>query len=117
MFSDSKAVHEMIFFLLLTVCDEMWYGVNCSQRCAGHCKDNDTCNHVTGQCDRGCDAGWTQSDCDNGRIILCVWFILCNLIQMYRFGFCFINVELGTVWVYCVRVLKSHVRENYQQQR
>eukprot|EP00105_Crassostrea_gigas_P040326 XP_019924474.1 PREDICTED: protein draper-like [Crassostrea gigas] len=42
----------------------MWYGVNCSQRCAGHCKDNDTCNYVTGQCDRGCDAGWTQSDCD-----------------------------------------------------
>lgn len=116
LFSDSKAVHEMIFFLL-TVCDEMWYGVNCSQRCAGHCKDNDTCNYVTGQCDRGCDAGWTQSDCDKGMIILCLWFIWCILIQIYRFGFCFTNGELETVRVYCVnvRVLKLHVRENCQQ--
>lgn len=36
-------------------CEKTWYGVNCSQRCAGHCKDNDTCDHVTGQCAGGCD--------------------------------------------------------------
>lgn len=47
----------------------MWYGVNCSQRCVGHCKDNDSCNHVTGQCDGGCDAGWTQSACNKDNII------------------------------------------------
>lgn len=34
-FSESKAVHEMMSYFILTVCDEMWYGVNCSQ----HCKD------------------------------------------------------------------------------
>nr|XP_034320459.1 multiple epidermal growth factor-like domains protein 10 [Crassostrea gigas] len=46
-----------------TKCTEGWYGVNCSQQCSGHCKDGTTCNHVTGQCDRGCDKGWTGSLC------------------------------------------------------
>lgn len=41
-----------------------WYGVNCRQRCAGHCKDNDTCDRLTGQCAGGCDAGWTGSLCN-----------------------------------------------------
>uniref|UniRef100_A0A8W8MSG1 Multiple epidermal growth factor-like domains 10 n=1 Tax=Magallana gigas TaxID=29159 RepID=A0A8W8MSG1_MAGGI len=45
-------------------CKERWYGVNCSQLCIGHCRDNTTCNHVTGQCDKGCDAGWTGLKCD-----------------------------------------------------
>lgn len=33
--------------------------MNSSQQCVGHCRDGTTCSHVTGQCDRGCDAGWT----------------------------------------------------------
>ncbi|XP_065941687.1 multiple epidermal growth factor-like domains protein 10 [Magallana gigas] len=41
-----------------------WYGVNCSQQCVGHCRDNNTCNHVTGHCDKGCDAGWTGIFCN-----------------------------------------------------
>lgn len=44
-----------------------WYGYNCSQQCAGHCTDSSTCNHVTGQCDEGCAAGWTGSLCDKGK--------------------------------------------------
>nr|XP_034319983.1 multiple epidermal growth factor-like domains protein 10 [Crassostrea gigas] len=53
-----------------TKCREGWYGMNCSQQCVGHCRDNDTCNHVTGGCDPGCDAAWTgymcDKNCDNG---------------------------------------------------
>uniref|UniRef100_A0A8W8NTQ9 Multiple epidermal growth factor-like domains 10 n=1 Tax=Magallana gigas TaxID=29159 RepID=A0A8W8NTQ9_MAGGI len=41
-----------------------WYGNNCSQQCTEHCRDSFDCNHVTGQCDRGCDVGWTGSFCD-----------------------------------------------------
>lgn len=51
------------FFL---ACREGWYGDNCSQQCVGHCRDNTTCNHVTGQCERGCAAGRTGTFCDNG---------------------------------------------------
>ncbi|XP_052717486.1 uncharacterized protein LOC128189775 isoform X1 [Crassostrea angulata] len=47
-----------------TKCREGWYGINCDQPCVGHCRDNATCNHVTGQCDRGCAARWTGKLCD-----------------------------------------------------
>lgn len=50
-----------------TECTNGWYGVNCSQQCSRHCRYNTTCNHVTGQCDRGCDAGWAGSLCINGK--------------------------------------------------
>lgn len=52
--------------LISSACRKGWYGVNCSQQCEGHCRDNNTCNHVTGQCDRGCDAGWTGMMCNQG---------------------------------------------------
>ncbi|XP_052693428.1 LOW QUALITY PROTEIN: teneurin-4-like [Crassostrea angulata] len=52
-----------------TTCDtrmnlESWYGDNCHHQCIGHCRYNSTCNHVTGQCERGCAAGWTGTLCD-----------------------------------------------------
>lgn len=47
-----------------------WYGENCNRRCAGHCKDGTTCNHVTGQCNEGCDTGWTGFMCDKGNFFL-----------------------------------------------
>lgn len=34
----------------------------------GHCIDNDTCHFVTGQCERGCKAGWTGELCDKGKL-------------------------------------------------
>lgn len=42
------------------------YGENCSNQCAGHCRDRYSCNHVTGQCYRGCEAGWTGDLCNKG---------------------------------------------------
>lgn len=47
-----------------TKCGEGLYGKQCSQQCHGHCKDNVTCNHVTGQCDEGCTTGWKGAMCD-----------------------------------------------------
>lgn len=47
---------------------EGWYGVNCSQKCLEQCRDNSTCNHVTGLCDKRCDAGWTGTLCEKGAI-------------------------------------------------
>nr|XP_034338137.1 uncharacterized protein LOC117692884 [Crassostrea gigas] len=49
-----------------TKCREGWYGINCDHPCVGHCRDNATCNHVTGQCDKGCAARWTGKLCDKG---------------------------------------------------
>lgn len=69
--SDVQSLNLLIWIIQTTFyfwleCDEGWYGVKCSQQCVGHCRDNNTCNHVTGQCDGGCDAGWTGSFCNKG---------------------------------------------------
>lgn len=49
-------------------CTDGWYGVSCSRQCSGHCRDSTTCNHVTGQCEKGCDKGWTGSLCRKGKL-------------------------------------------------
>ncbi|XP_062571183.1 multiple epidermal growth factor-like domains protein 11 [Saccostrea cucullata] len=47
-----------------TPCDSGSYGKNCSLRCSGHCLDDQTCNHVTGICEKGCAPGWTLTMCN-----------------------------------------------------
>lgn len=56
------------FDLIKIECAVGWYGVNCSRPCYRHCRDSSACNHVTGQCELGCDAGWTGSLCEEGTI-------------------------------------------------
>nr|XP_022312232.1 multiple epidermal growth factor-like domains protein 10 isoform X3 [Crassostrea virginica] len=51
-------------------CAEGWYGQNCTLKCSGHCRDNASCDHVTGQCLDGCDAEWKGSRCDVEQIDL-----------------------------------------------
>lgn len=58
----------------LIACEHGRYGVNCSQPCEGHCRGGATCNHVTGLCDRGCDAGWTGFKCDKGSHVVFMVF-------------------------------------------
>lgn len=53
---------------ILSECIKGRYGSKCLQQCLGHCRDNITCNHVTGHCDVGCDKGWTGAVCDKGSI-------------------------------------------------
>lgn len=57
-----------VTFLVWTECLEGWYSVNCMQHCVGHCRDGTTYNHVTGQCDKWCDAEWTGYMCDKCNI-------------------------------------------------
>ncbi|XP_062607536.1 tyrosine-protein kinase receptor Tie-1-like [Saccostrea cucullata] len=47
-----------------TPCDSGSYGNNCQLRCSGHCMNGQTCNKVTGICDKGCASGWTGPKCN-----------------------------------------------------
>lgn len=35
--------------------------------CKGHCREDITCNHVTGICIKGCPNGWTELKCEKGK--------------------------------------------------
>ncbi|XP_056017448.1 uncharacterized protein LOC125648701 [Ostrea edulis] len=45
-------------------CPAGYYGLQCRSTCTGHCRDNLSCNQTTGQCDYGCDNGWTGIHCN-----------------------------------------------------
>uniref|UniRef100_K1R5Z4 protein-tyrosine-phosphatase n=1 Tax=Magallana gigas TaxID=29159 RepID=K1R5Z4_MAGGI len=48
----------------VTVCSSGYYGLKCKAKCAGHCKDNQSCNHINGTCINGCLDGWIGVNCD-----------------------------------------------------
>lgn len=39
-------------------------------KCKGHCKNDEHCNKLTGECDSGCASQWTGSFCD--RTYTCI---------------------------------------------
>ena len=59
-----------LVIFLLKACSAGWHGKNCKHRCSNwHCKQNASCNHVTGLCEEGCAAGWKGSICDESNSI------------------------------------------------
>ena len=63
-------IHNGKIFILLKECTKGWYGLDCKKQFSGHCRDNNTCNHVTGLCDGGCADGWKGVLCDKGILKL-----------------------------------------------
>nr|XP_022307521.1 uncharacterized protein LOC111113519 [Crassostrea virginica] len=59
-------------------CQDERYGFDCKQQCSGHCRDNDPCNKVTGQCDGGCAHGWYGQHCDHRCVGHCFNNASCN---------------------------------------
>lgn len=57
---------SVYFYLFNKACPVGYYGLQCESKCFGHCKDSETCNHINGLCDNGCDDGWTESNCNKG---------------------------------------------------
>ena len=57
-------------------CGYGWYGEGCKQRCDKNCENN-TCDSVTGHCERDCNSGWTGHLCNKGN--KGSWLIGCTL--------------------------------------
>lgn len=70
-------------YLHIKDCKEGWYGDNCTKQCLGHCIDGVACNHVTGQCDTGCDAGWTGTMCENGNFALLLFYFYKKMLSYF----------------------------------
>ena len=48
-------------------CPEGIYGPNCKNNCSSNCAVPARCNVKTGKCIGGCQAGWTNSTCDESK--------------------------------------------------
>ena len=53
--------------MYFTECDGHTYGLGCKQSC-GKCSGGVQCDHVTGSCPNGCDAGKYGDKCDIGKV-------------------------------------------------
>lgn len=64
-------------------CDFGTFGYNCVNNCSGHCLNNTSCNKQTGQCDKGCNPGYTSGDCNKGKTTdRCIYVInICFLVD------------------------------------
>lgn len=51
--------------IFISVCDELFYGENCSVPC-GNCLKNEQCHHLNGTCFNGCMSGFMGSECIEG---------------------------------------------------
>lgn len=81
------------WLVLQTECHPGTYGPNCAHKCSGHCLNNSTCNRTTGNCDMGCDSGYTGDPCDKGStrsILYCRGWN--NIFHNYRI------LDLSTWW-------------------
>lgn len=71
---------KMIMFksMLDAECNEGTYGYNCTNKCSGHCLNNSPCNKQTGHCDGGCNPGYTNSNCSEGKFTdpLVAWLMI-----------------------------------------
>lgn len=53
---------------MFTECPFGTYGPDCMHNCSGHCLGAVACNRTTGNCDTGCDFGYTGELCETGLI-------------------------------------------------
>lgn len=51
-------------------CSPGHFGMNCSELCSGHCVDEESCDHISGVCHRGCQDGFVGRLCNNCKTML-----------------------------------------------
>ena len=58
----------MFFFSIVSECGVGYYGEGCTEECSLHCTGlNNTCHHVNGTCDLGCNPGYQGHLCNQGK--------------------------------------------------
>lgn len=49
-------------------CPAGLYGEHCSNNC-GNCLNNTNCHHVNGTCSEGCEPGYQEHNCTEGKYL------------------------------------------------
>ena len=57
------------FSYIFLGCPPEYYGNECKKACSGHCLNNTVCDHISGICTDGCQAGYVGRLCDDGKSI------------------------------------------------
>lgn len=50
--------------LFVQECPPGYYGNDCRYQCSVNCYGNRSCDQSTGQCEGGCQPGWSGDTCD-----------------------------------------------------
>ena len=82
MFPSVLFIMLLFFHKILTECDTGLYGANCEEFCSPNCITPGICDKVTGQCEGGCQAGWKNAQCDQGKI----YYYIINIIKQLQFA-------------------------------
>lgn len=56
--------HVFFLFFLKPECSPGNFGVNCRERCSGHCLNDQPCDQVNGMCTFGCQDGFIGKHCN-----------------------------------------------------
>ena len=70
MFERTTIFRKTSYHLLCyVVCDDGTYGINCVHNCSPNCLNNSTCNEETGHCEAGCNPGYSNALCNQGKLM------------------------------------------------
>lgn len=59
-------IHLYQIWYFSIACSNGKFGINCTHTCSAFCKENTSCNYITGECDEGCQEGWSGPLCGKG---------------------------------------------------
>lgn len=62
LFTFSLYMLLVVFYFI--VCPSGYYGLNCKERCSGHCMNDKPCDFVSGYCSNGCHDGYLGTRCN-----------------------------------------------------
>lgn len=73
-------------FSLKSECDSNNFGLDCRERCSGHCKNNEPCDHVSGDCSNGCQDGYHGARCFNCKKLIITTKVMCKMLNRLFFS-------------------------------
>lgn len=92
-----------VWIHFLIECPPGYFGMNCMERCSGHCIYNAPCDHVSGVCPSGCQEGYILAFCNNSKTHLVVYSVLlvhhtvCIAYQLTKCAFWWYLLDYGFV--------------------